>query len=119
MESGRLYGQLLELRAGQYPESSSPLAIFEEGLNMVQIRRLSTLLYEQKKGSVVMVCSGNGTEGEYQYALGSSFMDMRTLSKDMNGKLHGRGGGSSLMAQGTFRASRQSITDVFQEETKS
>lgn len=119
MEIGRLYGQLLELRAGQYPESSSPLAIFEEGLNMVQIRRLSTLLYEQKKGSVVMVCSGNGTEGEYQYALGSSFMDMRTLSKDMNGKLHGRGGGSSLMAQGTFRASRQSITDVFQEETKS
>lgn len=119
MEIGRLYGQLLELRAGQYPESSSPLAIFEEGLNMVQIRRLSTLLYEQKKGSVVMVCSGNGTEGEYQYALGSSSMDMRALSKDMNGKLHGRGGGSSLMAQGTFRASRQSITDVFQEETKS
>lgn len=116
---GRLYGQLFGLKAGQYPKNSRPLALFEEGLNMVQIRQLCTLLYEQEKGSVVMVCSGNEAQGEYQYALGSSLMDMRALSKAMNGKLHGRGGGSSLMAQGTFRASRQSVMDAFQEETKS
>ena len=116
---GRLYGQLFGLKAGQYPKSNRPLTLFEEGLNMVQIRQLCTLLYEQEKGSVVMVCSGNEAQGEYQYALGSSLMDMRALSKAMNGKLHGRGGGSSLMAQGTFRASRQSVMDVFQEETKS
>ena len=83
---GRLYGQLFGLKAGQYPKSNRPLTLFEEGLNMVQIRQLCTLLYEQEKGSVVMVCSGNEAQGEYQYALGSSLMDMRALSKAMNGR---------------------------------
>lgn len=115
---GRLYGQVFALRAGQYPESEAPLALFEEELNMVQIRQLSTLLYEQKKGSVVLVCSGSGGGNEYQYALGSGSADMRALSKAMNGKLNGRGGGSSLMAQGTFKADRQSIMNVFLEETR-
>ena len=84
---------------------------------MVQIRQLSTLLYERKRGSIVMVCSpGNGNE-EYQYALGSGCGDMRALSKAMNRRLNGRGGGSALMSQGTFRADRQSVTKVFLEES--
>lgn len=115
---GRLYGQLFEQRAAAYPESDGPLALFEEELNMVQIRQLSTLLYERNRGKVVMVCSGSDDGPEYQYALGSSSMDMRALCKVMNQKLNGRGGGSSLMAQGTFRADRESVTNVFLEATK-
>lgn len=117
MLMGRLYGQIFSLRTEQYPEREAPLALFEEGLNMVQIRQLSTLLYERKRGSIVMVCSpGNGNE-EYQYALGSGCCDMRALSKAMNRRLNGRGGGSALMSQGTFRADRQSVTKVFLEES--
>ena len=117
MLMGRLYGQIFSLRTEQYPEREVPLALFEEGLNMVQIRQLSTLLYERKRGSIVMVCSpGNGNE-EYQYALGSGCCDMRALSKAMNRRLNGRGGGSALMSQGTFRADRQSVTKVFLEES--
>lgn len=115
---GRLYGQLFALRAGLYPESAAPLVLFEENLTMVQIRQLSTLLYEQKKGSIVLVCSGTSGGNEYQYALGSGSADMRALSRAMNGKLNGRGGGSSLMAQGTFKADQQTITGVFLEETR-
>lgn len=117
MLTGHLYGQIFALRAQQYQESGSPLALFEDDLNMVQIRQLSTLLYEQNKGSVVMVCSGDETSGQYQYALGSKNADMRALSKAMNKQLDGRGGGSTLMAQGTFKADRQSIMDVFLDET--
>ena len=42
---------------------------------------------------------------------------MRALSKAMNRRLNGRGGGSALMSQGTFRADRQSVTKVFLEES--
>ncbi len=115
---GRLYQSLFEQKAARYPESSRPLLVFEEELAPVQLRQLATLLYEQKKGSIVGVLSGNGKKDEYQYALGSSSADMRAFSKAMNRRLHGRGGGSSLMAQGTFQAAREEIETAFREETK-
>ena len=61
----------------------------------------------------MLVCSGG--EGTYQYAAGSSAGDMRALSRRLNERLNGRGGGSTLLAQGTFQASLQEIQNVFQE----
>ena len=69
------------------------------------------MLYEGGRGSVVLVCSG--VDGSYQYAIGSSSADMRALSKTLNKELNGRGGGSALMAQGTFQASKQAILETF------
>ncbi|MGN0372607.1 MAG: alanyl-tRNA editing protein [Enterocloster sp.] len=115
---GRLYQKLFELKAQSYPESDEPLAVFEEELSPVQLRQMATLLYEQKKGSVVGVFSGNEEAGEYQYALGSRSLDMRSFSKVLNGNLNGRGGGSSLMAQGTFRAGKDEIEEAFRKAAK-
>lgn len=115
MMIGQLYAQLISLQASQYPDSSAPLILFRENLSPVQARQFATLLYEQKKGSVAAVCSGSDEKGEYYYALGSSQEDMRALSKTLNAKLDGRGGGSRLMAQGTFRADRRAIEAAFIE----
>ena len=115
---GKLGSSLLALKAGQFPESAEPLIVFEEDLAPIQVRQYATLLYEQNKAGVAAVCSGNDRDSEYHYALGSSRMDMRALSKAMNSRLSGRGGGSSLMAQGTFRAAREAIEAAFQEETE-
>lgn len=41
---------------------------------------------------------------------------MRTLSKAMNDRLEGRGGGSTMMAQGTLKGTREEIRLVFLEE---
>lgn len=41
---------------------------------------------------------------------------MRVLSKALNARLNGRGGGSALMAQGTFRADKRAIEEAFYEE---
>jgi hypothetical protein len=41
--------------------------------------------------------------------LASSQADMRTLSKAMNDRLEGRGGGSMMMAQGTLKGTREEI----------
>lgn len=107
----QLSQQLFELKAARFPESSDPLLVWEQDLTPVQLRQLCTLLFEQGKGSVVLVCSGQ--EGRYQYALGSQRYDMRAVSKEVNSMLNGRGGGSALLAQGTFQSSRNEISDVF------
>ena len=115
MRIGVLYRQLFALKAENYPESEKPLAVFEEGLSPAQLRQLATMLYEKEKGAVVGVFSPDGNGG-FQYALGSSRFDMRSLSRAMNQKLNGRGGGSALMAQGTFRAEKTEIEAVFAGE---
>ena len=110
----RLYQQLFALKLAHLPEAGSPLCLWEEELEPVQLRRLCTMLYEQGKGNRVLVCSGE--EGQYQYAMGSSICDMREMSKRMNERLNGRGGGSVQMAQGTFFAAREAIEDAWRSE---
>ncbi|MBS6955092.1 MAG: alanyl-tRNA editing protein [Enterocloster asparagiformis] len=115
---GGLYQKLFAFRAQACPESDEPLLCFEEGLTPVRVRQLCTLLYEQGKGGVVLVCSGSDEKQEYAYALGSGRADMRTLSRALNGLLAGRGGGSALMAQGTFRADAGAIRQAFLAEAE-
>lgn len=111
----QLSRELLERKAEEYPVSPSPLLVFEDGLDPVQLRQFCTMLYEGKKGEAVLVCSGE--DRMFQYALGSGSKDMRVLSKALNGKLNGRGGGSPLMAQGTFQAFSEDIRKAFEEES--
>ncbi|MGC6175596.1 alanyl-tRNA editing protein [Lacrimispora sp. 38-1] len=110
----RLTRELFVRKAAEYPESDAPLLVLEENLMPVQLRQFCTMLYEEKKGSIVLVCSGE--EGLYQYAAGSSTADMRALSRQLNERLNGRGGGNTLLAQGTFQTSFQEIQKVFKEE---
>ncbi|GLC78830.1 alanyl-tRNA editing protein [Lacrimispora brassicae] len=111
---GQLSKELLQRKAGDYPEWDGPLLVFDRDLAPVELRQFCTMLYEGKKGSVVLACSGD--EGNVQYALGSSRQDMRTLSKVLNRRLSGKGGGSTLMAQGTFQALEEDIRKAFEEE---
>ncbi len=110
----QLYMELFQSRLQAYPQSEEPLLVFEPDLAPVQIRQFCTLLYENQKGSAVLVCSGG--DGVWQYALGSAAQDMRILSKSLNGKLNGRGGGSALISQGTFHASEEDIRKAFLEQ---
>ena len=80
----------------------------------VLVRQFANLLLEQEKGETVLVCSGDDASG-YNYTAGSLGRDMRAFGKELNARLQGRGGGSTQMVQGTFRASREEIEKVFQE----
>lgn len=103
----RLYQEIFAAKTDSLPDSQGPLCLFEENLNPVQLRQFCTMLYEQEKGSVVAVCSWNGTA--YQFALGSGSVDVRQISKTLNQQLGGRGGGSSLMVQGMWNAAEDEI----------
>lgn len=109
----RAYQDIFTIKTAELKESDKPLVLFEEGLNPVQIRQFCTMLYEQNKGNVVVVCAKKGDA--FQYAAGSSSADMRAFSKTLNGLLNGRGGGSTQMAQGTFQASEEEIKRAVEE----
>lgn len=112
----KLWKELLERRVGDYSVTDSPLIVFENGLTSAQqLRQFCTRLYEGNRGGIVLVCSGE--ENMFQYAIGSRTEDMRVLSRSLNEKLNGRGGGNSLMAQGTFQAFSKDIQRAFEEET--
>ena len=100
---GEMWQKIFRLKLAVCPESQGAEEFFEEGMEPMQLRQFATLLYEQNKGKIAGVFSGNDSDGIYQYALGSSQADMRALSKAMNARLDGRGGGSALMAQGTLK----------------
>lgn len=106
----QLYLQLFAAKTEKFPEKGGWLVVFEEELTPVQLRNYCTLLYEQKKGDVVLVCSEK--DGRIQYALGSAVQDMRTVSRELNGLLNGKGGGSALMAQGTWETTRQAVLNT-------
>lgn len=109
-----LYRQLIEAWSKEYPESENPVLLWKEGLSPVQLRELANQFCLDKKGGIVLACSEK--DGGCQYALTSRQADARELSKTLNSRLNGRGGGSSQMAQGTFFASREAVEQVFWEE---
>lgn len=109
---GRLYQQLFAAKVASLPDSCGPLLLVEEGLSPVQLRQLCTLIYEQNKAGVAAVCSWNGNA--FGFALGSKTVDVRPLSKELNQRLAGRGGGSSLMVQGMWNAPEGEIRAAFE-----
>ena len=113
-EINHLWQRILTMQADVYPQGQKALAVFEQGMTPVLVRQFANLLLEQEKGETVLVCSGDDASG-YNYTAGSLGRDMRAFGKELNARLQGRGGGSTQMVQGTFRASREEIEKVFQE----
>ncbi len=108
-----LYQTLFQLKSDHMPDSKEPLLIMEENLTPVLLRQFCTLLYERGKGRIVLVCSEE--QGTWKYALGSALEDVRFVSKKLNSQLNGKGGGSSLMVQGTFQAAKEDIERVWKQ----
>ena len=109
----QLFLKYLQLKADTLPESGADLLVMEEGLTPVQLRRYCTMLTEQRKGGLVLVCSGEGTN--WKYALGSLQEDVRPANQALCKALQGRGGGSAQMTQGSFEADAREIRRHFQD----
>ncbi len=61
------------------------------------------------------ICVLSGEENSYRYIIGAENMLLRTLIKDINSKLGGKGGGNDLMVQGSFSARFEEIEKVIKE----
>lgn len=100
--------KLMKIYADQLNGGNSKICWIEDGLDMTELRHFVNFALEDKKGGIVLALS-ESVNGGFSYVLGSQSEDMRALSKELNGELSGRGGGSSQMAQGTFFARKEEL----------
>ena len=66
----------------------------------------------ERCSGIAAAFSGNDIDG-YEYIIGSKTVDLRVAAKDINAAIHGKGGGSREMIQGTAKASEAVIRSAF------
>lgn len=109
------YDKLIASEVRGIKEGDGDIFILEPDFEAIQLRHLVNRLLEEKKGRTVLALGG-AAEGSFLYVLGSRDGDMRQLSRELNGLLNGRGGGSAQMAQGTFFATKDQLQAILKEK---
>ena len=109
------YDKLIASEVRDIKEGDGDIFILEPDFEAIQLRHLVNRLLEEKKGRTVLALGG-AAEGSFLYVLGSRDGDMRQLSRELNGLLNGRGGGSTQMAQGTFFATKDQLQAILKEK---
>ena len=109
------YDKLIASEVRDIKEGDGDIFILEPDFEDIQLRHLVNRLLEEKKGRTVLALGG-AAEGSFLYVLGSRDGDMRRLSRELNGLLNGRGGGSAQMAQGTFFATKDQLQAILKEK---
>ena len=92
------------------PETDGALCFFYDGADPENVREF--LNGAAEKCSVACGFIGNDKEG-YSYIIRSDKADLKSLAKEINGAIDGRGGGSPAMIRGTCRAPRDAIEEYF------
>lgn len=95
--------------AEQYRNAGSVLYITER-LDGDGTRRLCDAIAKAAGGRCAVFA---GSNGGYQYAVIENGGDLRSLIKDMNAALHGRGGGRDGFAQGSAACTAEEIRTFF------
>ena len=109
------YDKLIASEVRDIKEGDGDIFILEPDFEAIQLRHLVNRLLEEKKGRTVLALGG-AAEGSFLYVLGSRDGDMRRLSRELNGLVNGRGGGSAQMAQGTFFATKDQLQAILKEK---
>lgn len=87
---------------------------FEPGLDSTGVRELADAIAECCGGTAAVF---SGEDGAYSYCLVARDGDLRSLGKEMNGRLNGRGGGKAAFQQGSVQADRNRIAEFFDHYT--
>lgn len=67
----------------------------------------------KRVGGITVALSGS--EGDYKYVISSGRTDLRSMAREINAALSGRGGGRPEMIQGSFAASLDEIKEYFEK----
>ena len=81
-----------------------------ENLDMDDAREFANRSVLNVGGIVVALI---GKENDYKYIMASRTKDLRSMSKDINQKLNGRGGGQPQMIQGSLFTTLEKIKEYF------
>ena len=103
--------QLLDYKIAALEETEGNLCIFTDDPDMLSLRLLVNAGVPKCTG-ICAAFYGNDADG-YRYIMGSASRDLKTLSKQINTALGGKGGGSAQMIQGSCTAAEQVIREYF------
>ena len=101
---------LIKERAAALATCDGNAVVCIDGLSPEELRIYATEAYSRVGGMLVAL---TGADGDYKYVIASQSVDLKSIIKDINIALSGRGGGSSSMAQGSFAASIAAIEGYF------
>lgn len=91
-------------------EGRGSFCVFTEGISRDMMREIAN-------SAVLMTDGAAGVfgreDGGYSYIIASKNLPLRTMAKDINSALDGRGGGSDEMIQGSAKADRSTIEAYF------
>ncbi|BBF41835.1 alanyl-tRNA synthetase family protein [Lachnospiraceae bacterium KM106-2] len=105
-----LYQQLFTSKAAAITDKK--VILFEEGLNMKQIRDFVNLLMEKCEFAMVVSETAKDT---YQFTAAANELDMKVISKQLNEVFSGKGGGNNKMIQGTLYGEMSAIKEKVEE----
>ncbi len=105
----QLENQLFALKA-QSVAGQKNVLLFEEGLTPDSTRRLCDAVLQNCEGYCAVFSK---KEEGWNYAIGSKEIDLRSMVKDLNATLNGRGGGKPNFVQGSANTDRPSIEAFF------
>lgn len=94
-------------RRGAELAGAGDVVLFESAMNSDSVRKLAVAVMEQCGGRCT-VFAGDDENG-YKYAIGETGGDLRSLTKELNKALNGRGGGKPNFVQGSVAAKRAEI----------
>ncbi len=108
------YRQRIDMKVAAMDRGDGRRFVVEKDFGAQHLRMLVNRMLEEQKAATVLAVSANGDNG-FIYILGSQTEDMRVLSKELNGALSGRGGGSVQMAQGTYFVEESVLREALRE----
>ena len=106
----RIQAMYLENKLEKIQPEEKVVCIFEESLDSIAMRNFVNGAMERCDG----VCGafiGNDKCG-YHYVLGSKIVDVREISKQLNQKFNGKGGGKPQMVQGSLNGCAKEILEL-------
>ena len=106
-----LYRKMTEIKIAALEETDGNLVIFEEDLDMDNLRELINAAKDKCTGIAAGFIGDD--ENGYRYIIGSKTVDLRAKSKEINAAIGGKGGGKSEMIQGTAAANAETIKAYF------
>ena len=113
-----LRGRVAALEEGDFARKAAEYAgkgavlLLEGDMSSESVRKLCAAVMDTCGGRCAVFAGSDG-QG-YKYALGQTGGDLRSLVKDLNAALSGRGGGKPFFAQGSVQASEAAIREFFQ-----
>ena len=87
--------------------------LIEDEMEATEIRKCTDAILHTCGGTAALF-AGNDADG-YKYAIGELNGDVREIVKQVNKELDGRGGGKPFFAQGSVKAGRKQIEELFQK----